>query len=92
MDNTQYSAYDIKRICERKLKISFGKGGKEQNGWFMLDGIKIARITIPKGRKFIPQGTYSSMAKQLKLTVSEFDNMLVCTMSYAEYISIIQGH
>jgi len=84
MDNAKYHSRDIKNICSGKLRIEF-KPGKESNGWYWLDGKKATRITIPKGRKPVPRGTYQSMAKQLKLQVPEFDQLLGCGLSSNQY-------
>lgn len=89
MKNICYNTHDVKKCCENKLFISF-KPGKEFNGWVKLNSKKIARITIPKGRKFIPPKTYKTMAMQLKLTVTEFDDLLECINNYQEYISIVK--
>lgn len=89
MQNTSFSAHDIKKCCEKKLKIDF-RTGKEFNGWYYLDEKKIARITVPKGRKFIPSKTYKSMAKQLKLNVNQFDELLECTLMRDEYEEILE--
>lgn len=85
MKNSEFDSHDVKRICENKLGIEFG-GKKEFNGWYLLDGKKKARITIPKGKKFLPFGTYGSMAKQLLLSTPQFDELLVCTFSAADYL------
>lgn len=88
MDNNSYNTQDVKVICENKLKINFSVS-KEQNGWYYLGTRKVCRITIPKGKKFIPEGTYSSMAKQLKLNNAEMDDMLKCTLSKAAYDTLL---
>lgn len=55
MRNAQYKSDDIKKICTNKLSVEFKKGRqKEFNGWFIYDSKKIARITIPKGKKPVP--------------------------------------
>ncbi len=88
MNNAQYHTQDIKRCCEAKLGVSF-RPGHEFNGWVEFDGQKAARITIPKGRKPIPPKTYKSMARQLKLTISEFDRLLACPLTSGEYTRIV---
>jgi hypothetical protein len=89
MKNAEYRCNDVKRICENKLQIPF-RSGKEFNGWFVLEGRRSARITVPKGRKDIPPGTYRSMARQLFLTVEQFDLLLDCPLKYGEYIAILK--
>ena len=84
MKNAQYNSRDIKKTCETKLEIVFRDAG-EYNGWYWLNGKKVARITVPKGRKFVPVGTYANMARQLKLQASEFDLLLDCPLNKAAY-------
>ena len=89
MDNASYNTLEVKQVCETKLKIAFDCT-KECKGWYVFNGKKSCRITIPKGRKFIPEGTYGSMAKQLKLKIKEFDEMLECTLSKAAYDNLLE--
>ncbi len=85
MKNSNFSTQDVKKICETKLGIEF-RPGKEFNGWFFLDGKKTARITVPKGRKPIPKGTYRSMSTQLKLNrIKDFDDLLECPLTKEGY-------
>ena len=88
MNNASYNSYQIKHICENKLLINF-RCKKEYNGWFKLCGRKATRITVPKGRKFIPPKTYQTMAKQLKLTTPEFDELLDCSLDIHRYKDLI---
>ena len=88
MKNTKFSTADVKRCCEKKLEIEF-RSGKEFNGWFILNGLKVARITVPKGKKPIPPKTYQSMASQLKISVQDFDDLLECPLKREGYEKII---
>jgi hypothetical protein len=88
--NADFNTRHVKSCCEKKLGITFRSGG-EFNGWYRLEGKKAARITIPKGRKPIPEKTYKSMAMQLRLRVSEFDALLECPLSNDEYQKILHG-
>ena len=90
MKNSQFNAHDVKKRCEGKLDIAF-KGSHELNGWFVLDDKKVARITVPHGRKFVPPKTYKSMATQLKLSIDEFDDLLECPLDRQKYESIIKA-
>lgn len=90
MKNAQFSTDDVKRCCEKKLAIEF-RSGKEFNGWFILDELKVARITVPKGRKFIPKKTYQTMALQLKLSVRQFDELLACPLDRERYEEIVRA-
>ncbi len=89
MRNADFKTHKVKKCCENKLGIDFRKGGKEFNGWFILDKIKTARITVPKGKKFIPPKTYKSMATQLKLEVDQFDEFLECNLKIEGYKKIL---
>ena len=88
MDNASYNTSDVKKICESKLQIQF-RDAKEYNGWYYFDGKKVCRITVSKGKKFIPEKTYQSMARQLKLVVKEFDQMLACPLSKTGYDGLL---
>lgn len=88
MKNAKFHTRDVKRTCEHKLRIEF-RSGKEYNGWFLLNGKKAARITIPKGRKPIPPKTYKSMATQLRLTVQQFDQLLECPLTEEQFTQIL---
>lgn len=90
MKNMKFSTADVKRRCEKKLDIEF-RSGKEFNGWFILNGLKVARLTVPKGKKPIPPKTYQSMASQLKIAVTEFDELLECPLGREEYEEIIKA-
>jgi hypothetical protein len=61
MKNSQYNSHDIKTRYENKLKIEF-RHTKEYNGWYYCNGKKTNRITVPRGKKFIPPKTYKSIA------------------------------
>ncbi len=92
MKNAQYDTRNVKHTCENKLGIAFRTGGKEYNGWFLLDGRKTARITVAKGKKFIPPKTYGQMARQLKLQVRDFDGLLDCPITREHYERILRTH
>lgn len=88
MRNADFHTLELKKCCENKLGIRFKKGG-ELNGWYKLKNRKVARITIPKGRKPIPSRTYKSMACQLKHTTDQFDGLVGCSLTGKEYEQII---
>jgi hypothetical protein len=90
MKNQKFNNFRIKKICESKLDIDFKKGAKELSGWFKKDDKKVNRITIPKGRENPKRGTYKSMATQLDLKVSEFDELLECPLDRKGYEKILK--
>jgi hypothetical protein len=87
MKNAAFNANDVKHHCENKLRVSF-REGKEFNGWVTINNKKFARITVPMGRKNIFPKTYKSMARQLKLTTEQFDELLECPLNWEEYVEI----
>ena len=89
MRNSEFNSYKIKKCCEKKLNIHF-RDRKECNGWFILDGKKAARITIPKGRKETSPKTYKTMATQLMLNIQQFDALLECTLKKSDYENILK--
>ena len=89
MKNTSFDTHKVKKCCESKLNIDF-RQGKEFNGWYYLGDKKTARITVPKGRNPIPPKTYKSMAKQLKLNVEQFDELLECILMQDGYDKILR--
>ena len=91
MDNDKYNTKDVKEIVESKLGLEF-RSGKEFNAWYRLNNKKVARLTVPKGRKSIPKGTYKSMANQLKLKIQDFDRLLDCPLSHEDYKRIIENY
>lgn len=89
MKNSKYNSHDVKVTCENKLNIEF-RSTKEFTGWYIFNSNKVARITIPKGKKFLPPKTYKSLAIQLKLSVSEFDDFLDCPLDKENYDIILK--
>ncbi len=89
MKNTAFNTNDVKHCCENKLRVPF-REGKEFNGWVSINNKKLARITVPKGRKDIFPKTYKSMANQLKLTTEQFDDLLECPLNWEQYTEIVK--
>jgi len=90
MKNASFNTNDVKKCCEYKLDIKFRKA-KEFNGWYYLDNKKTARITVPKGRKLISRKVYKTMARQLKLNITQFDNLLECPINKTKYEQILRS-
>lgn len=88
MKNNKFDTYHVEKCCENKLNMDY-RSGKELNFKLNHKG-NFVRITVPKGRKNIPKGTYSSMARQLQLTVSEFDQLLECPLTKEEYLKKLE--
>ncbi|HEY3347580.1 MAG TPA: hypothetical protein VGK71_08165 [Nitrospirota bacterium] len=79
-----YKKQDVEGAIIRKCKTEF-RDGSERNAWYEYNGIKILRVTIPKGRGDITPGTLSSIKNQLKLTREEFDKFIKCTFTATDF-------
>lgn len=82
------NTHHIKAVCEHKLSMEFRSGG-HYVGWYFLHDVKVARLTVPMGRKEVPPKTLKSMAEQLKLTVDEFKDLIACPLTRADYEQIL---
>lgn len=89
MKNSQFTTLNAVKACEGKLGIKFRSGG-ELNGWFIHEGRRIARVTIPKGRKGFPPKTYKCIAQQLKLSVENLDGLLECSFGHQDYLNSLR--
>lgn len=85
----QLKASDVKRACESKLSIVFGKG-REHVGWFRWKGKKVRRVTVPKGRDSVRSKTLKSMANQLNLTKPELGGLVRCRLRMRHYVEILR--
>jgi hypothetical protein len=88
MNNTHFNAQHVRKICEHKLTIKF-RSGAELNGWFTYKDKRICRVTVPCGRKLLTPKTYSSIAKQLHLSIDNFDELLKCPLKYENYVHLL---
>lgn len=88
MPRASFDCKTIKERLENKLMISF-RSNKHHNGWMLLEGKKVARVTVPLGRKVISIGVFKNIADQLKLSVNEFENLLSCSLSKEAYEKIL---
>ena len=91
MDKAKYNTHRIKLCCQRKLGVNFGKTrGDHFNGWVMFNNVRKVRITIAKGRTAPQPKTYKSMAKQLLLSVREFNQLISCVLSRIQYAKLVE--
>ena len=89
MKNSQFNSHDIKMKCEHKLGMNFD-GKKELNARMRYKG-KFIRVTVPKGRKRLPPKTYKTIANQLYLSTSQFDNLLSCPFSKDDFFNNLES-
>ena len=87
-----YTDTRVMAVCENKLGVEFRKTrSPEMKGKVYLDGKYHACIIVRHGRKSIPKGTCSSMARQLGLTSKDFGRLIDCPMSTEEYFKKTGG-
>lgn len=91
MNHARYHSGDVAKVCKAKLGAQFRKGGKELNADVFHDGRKVARITVPKGKKSLPPKTYSRMAQGLHLSTGQFDALMDCSLGPQGYGKIIDS-
>ncbi|MEW5766335.1 MAG: hypothetical protein AB1797_01740 [bacterium] len=84
-----YLKQEVVAVLENKLAINF-RVTKEVNGWFVYEGKKIGRVTIPKGQGELRKGTQSSIVNQLKLTNKLFSQLIECPLGCEEYMQILK--
>ena len=77
----------VTNFLENKLSIVFRKGS-ERVGWYILDGKKLVRISIPKihgGGACLSPGLTKKVMNNLKVSVDEFIALYECPMTGTHY-------
>lgn len=92
MLNNKFNTSDIIKICQKKAEIIERRDNKHIIIWVGINGIKVSRVTIPHGKKILPPKTYKSIAENLKLSVSEFDSFLDCSLSKENYLNKLKPY
>ena len=81
----------LTRSVENKVPGAQGRTKKEQNIWAVVDGRKVARITLPKKHSTdIAVGTLNSIRKQSTLSPEEFERFVDCELTLQEYTEILR--
>ena len=86
-----HKACEVRRAIEQKLQPTDFRGTKELNYWIQLDGKKITRVAVTKSDEELKSGTEASIRNQLKVSREQFNDLVTCTMSGAEYFRILKG-
>jgi hypothetical protein len=81
----------VYEILSNKLKIDFNKSGKEFTGWFVYEGKKITRATVPRGRNSLTPKTQNSIRMSLRLNSLEFNGLMDCPINYDGYVDILRN-
>jgi len=84
-----FTKQQLASALARKLGLDF-RGGKERNAWFELDGKRILRVTMPKGRGPLPPGTARAIQDQVKLSTHEYTELIRCPLKGKDYEAIIR--
>jgi len=74
-----------------KLHPSKARQGKEQNWFLEVDGVMSGRVTVPKGKKFLPPGTWKSICKQAGVPDPLLREIAGCSKGYKEYANWIRA-
>ena len=81
-----YTPRQLTNACENKLAIAFGSG-KHRSGWYLLNGRKLFKITIPKAHaEWGPQAKKDFLGKT-RLSSEEFDDLIRCSMTGPAFAS-----
>lgn len=87
MARLNFSPKDITAALESKLRVDF-RNGKERNGWFILDGKKIIRFTIPHVHSTWGKGTVGDVRRKSRLDQQQFKDLVECPLSLTEFEEI----
>jgi hypothetical protein len=80
----------VTRAIEEKARIDL-RAGAERTGWYVLDGVKRLRVSLPTIHcGDIPPGTTKSIRQQLKLSGREFSDFVTCPMTCHDYEQLIR--
>ncbi len=78
---------EIRRGVE-KLPFKKRKGGKEFNFPVFIGDRMVARITVPRGGKFVPPRTFKSICDQASLTDQQMRELCRCTLRGKDYVEL----
>jgi hypothetical protein len=86
--NVDYGA--VTRALEGKVGLDF-RSGKERVAWYILEGKKLFTVHAPKKhRGDLPPGTAAGIRNDLKLTTTQFNKLVTCPISGADYQQIVR--
>ena len=88
MGRLNFTRQEVRGAIDKKLRPEW-RSGAEQTGWYYLGGKKILRVSVPRGRGQLPPGTAHSIKKQLRLTTSQFADLVHCRLTGSDYAEII---
>lgn len=72
-----------------KLKLDV-RSTKHRYGWFTFEGKKILRVHYSHGKGSVPGRVSDKIRSQLKLSQKDFRDLIDCTLTLEDYISILK--
>lgn len=84
MKNGNFTTLDIIKTCKKNATVEIIPS-KHIKIKVFYGGKIVAQTEVSHGRNNLARGTYSAIAKQLLLTVDEFDKFLECTLTKELY-------
>jgi hypothetical protein len=85
----RHTKQDVRRAIEAKSG-GIRKTAKEENLRIYVDGKRIGRVTVPKGRGALHPRTAGKIRDQLKLTADDFSDFVRCPMTGADYEQLLR--
>lgn len=79
---------DIDKLFS-KLELTVRSTGHHY-GWLMIDDVKILRVHYSHGKGDIPGKVIHKIRGQLKLSETDFTNLVRCPLSRKEYLKILE--
>ena len=90
MSKSTFRANEVYNIISNKLEIQFRTSGPHFTGWYILEGKKTHRISVPKGRKPLSTGVQKDIREKLRLGEEEFFSLIECPMKGKDYAERMQ--
>ncbi|MDP2949271.1 MAG: hypothetical protein Q8P22_07010 [Chloroflexota bacterium] len=80
----------VTRALEGKVRLDF-RSGRERVAWYVLDGKRRFRVRAPKIHPGdLHPGTAAGIRNDLKLTTTQFRQLVACPISGADYEQLIR--
>ena len=91
MPRLNYSPREVAHALDEKV-CSETRSRGEVNCWVILDGKKLFRVTRPQvhASSSIPKGTLGQIRRQTRLDSEQFERLIDCPMSRAEYYDLLR--
>jgi len=90
MRKSTFRANQAYNAISNKLEIQFRTSGPHFTGWYILEGRKTHRISIPKGRKTLSTGVQKDVREKLRLDEEDFISLIKCPMKGKDYAAKMQ--